>query len=71
MNHFAFSGSGFAEFLGRLRGLDVAYNVRTAPEIDLRQVELFDPDGNMFEVLFPGTEAEAVDVSPYKWKHRL
>ena len=71
VNHFALTGSGLGEFLEHLRGLDVPYNVRIAPEIDLRQVEVFDPDGNMFEVLFKGDEADGVDIAPYKWTHRL
>ena len=28
---------------------------------------MFDPDGNMFEVLFAGAEAEGVDISPFNW----
>ena len=69
VNHFAFSGQGLAEFLAHLRSMDVPYNVRVAPEIELRQVELHDPDGNMFEVLFAGSEAEGVNTEPYKWTH--
>ena len=71
VNHFALTGSGLGEFLKHLRALDVPYNVRVAPEIELRQVEVFDPDGNMFEVLFQGDEAEGVDVTPHKWTNRL
>ena len=70
VNHFALTASGLERFLEHLRKLDVPYNVRVAPEIELRQVEIFDPDGNMFEVLFKGKEAEGVDIKPYKWKNR-
>ncbi len=66
LNHFALTGSGLGAFLEHLQGLDVSYNVSIAPEIDLRQVEVLDPDGNMFEVLFKGVEAEGVDISPFK-----
>ena len=59
------------EILDQLRKLDIPYNVRVAPEIELRQVEVFYPEGNMFEVLVKGDEAEGIDVPPYKWKHRL
>ena len=69
MNHFALSGKGLADFLEHLRTQDVPYNVLVAPEIDLRQVVMFDPDGNMFEVLFPGSEAEGVNIGPFKWNH--
>lgn len=69
VNHFAFSGKGLADFLEHLRTQDVPYNVLVAPEIDLRQVVMFDPDGNMFEVLFPGSEAEGVNIDPFKWNH--
>ena len=58
VNHFAFFGSGLKNFLEHLRKLDVPYNVRVAPEIERHQVEVFDPDGNMFEVLFEGNEAD-------------
>ena len=43
VNHFALTGSGLADYLEHLRKLDVPYNVRVAPEIELRQVEVFDP----------------------------
>jgi len=66
VNHFALTGSGLGAFLKHLQGLDVSYNVTIAPEIDLRQVVVHDPDGNMFEVLFKGVEAEGVDVSSFK-----
>ena len=71
VNHFAFTGEGLVEFLAHLRELDVPYNVRVAPEIDLRQVEVFDPEGNMFEVLFQSAEAYGADIAPYRWTHRL
>lgn len=67
VNHFAFTGTGLADFLQHLRTNEVAYNVMIAPEVDLRQVVMFDPDGNMFEVLFAGAEAEGVDISPFNW----
>lgn len=68
VNHFAFTGQGLADFLEHLRSHNVAYNVLVAPEIDLRQVVMFDPDGNMFEVLFQGSEANGVNIEPFNWK---
>lgn len=71
VNHFTLAGEGLVDFLEHLRGLDVSYNVRVAPEMELHQVEVFDPDGNMYEVLFQGAEAVGVDIAPYKCSHRL
>jgi len=65
MNHFALNGSGLADFLSRLRSLGVKYRVGVAREIDMRQVVIHDPDGNMFEVLFAGSEAEGVNIEAY------
>jgi len=65
MNHFALNGSGLGEFLTHLRSLGVQYRVGVPREIDLRQVVIHDPDGNMFEVLFAGSEAEGVNIEPY------
>ncbi len=67
VNHYALTGQGLAEFIDRLRQLDIPYNVFVAPQVNIRQVEMFDPDGNKFEVLFDS--AEEADLSPYKWPH--
>ena len=52
IEHFAFRASGMARFLEHLRDSNVAYWVSIVPELEIRQVNLFDPDGNHIEVAF-------------------
>ncbi len=66
LDHFGVTASGLAEFIERLRKLDVPYFVRIVPGPELRQVVIKDPDGNMFEVMFAGSEE--ADMSAYKWQ---
>ena len=65
VNHFSIIGKGMAEFLELLRLHNVAYNIRIVPEIEIHQVVVSDPDGNMFEVLFEGKEAKGVNIETY------
>ncbi len=57
IEHFAFTAKGLDAFLDRLRGAEVAYDLRTVPEWGIRQVHLRDPDGNHVEVAFSPEEA--------------
>ena len=63
IEHFAFAGSGLADFLQRLRDAEVAYWVRVVPEWGTRQVNLHDPDGNHIHCDF-GAHEEA-DLSAF------
>ncbi|MGB1008418.1 MAG: VOC family protein [Thiolinea sp.] len=65
VDHFALNGSGLGDFLARLQSLGVSYRVGISHELDMRQVVAHDPDGNKFEVLFNGSEAEGVDLAPF------
>ena len=56
IEHFAFRASGLAEFLEHLREKSVAYWVSIVPELEIRQVNLFDTDGNHIEVAFQAFE---------------
>lgn len=57
IEHFAFRAVGLADFLARLREMDVAYRITTVPGVNLRQVHVQDPDGNHIEVAFAAEEA--------------
>ena len=62
LEHFAFQAEGMADFLARLRGAGVAYEIRVVPEFEIRQVNIFDPDGNHLHIDFqPGDEADLSD----------
>ena len=62
LEHFAFQAEGMADFLTRLRGAGVAYEIRIVPEFEIRQVNIFDPDGNHLHIDFqPGDEADLAD----------
>ena len=63
IEHFAFRAAGLADFLAQLRGLDVAYRISIVPGMNLRQVNIYDPDGNHIEIAF-AAEEEA-DLSDY------
>lgn len=63
IEHFAFCAAGLADFLAHLRGMDVAYRISIVPGMNLRQVNIHDPDGNHIEIAF-AAEEEA-DLSDY------
>ena len=56
IEHFAFQAKGLADFLAHLRQQNVAYRISIVPGLELRQVNLFDPDGNHIEVAFAAEE---------------
>lgn len=62
LEHFAFAGRDLAAFLDRLRAGGIAYQVRIVPDLELRQVNLLDPDGNHLHVDFaPDEDADLTD----------
>jgi len=63
VEHFAFRAFGFAPFLDRLRRADLPYNISVVPGLNIRQVNIYDPDGNHIEVQF-GPDEEA-DMAPF------
>ena len=56
IEHFAFRAEGLAEFLARLRARNTAYRISIVPKLDLRQINLHDPDGNHIHVDFAANE---------------
>jgi catechol 2,3-dioxygenase-like lactoylglutathione lyase family enzyme len=63
IEHFAFRAEKLAEFLAQLREFGVAYQTNIVPDLEIRQVNVRDPDGNHIEIAF-GPEEEA-DLSDY------
>ena len=62
LEHFALQANGMAAFLDRLRENGVAYRIAVVPEIEVRQVNLHDPDGNHIHIDFgPDEEADLSD----------
>lgn len=64
LEHFAFRAFGFAPFLDRLRRENTPYTIAVVPGSGVRQVNIFDPDGNHIEVQF-GAEEEA-DMAAFR-----
>ena len=56
IEHFAFRAEGLAEFLARLRARSIAYRISIVPKLNLRQINLNDPDGNHIHVDFAANE---------------
>jgi hypothetical protein len=63
LEHFAIAAEGMADFLAHLRARKVPYRCGEAPGFGIRQVNLWDPDGNHIHVDFTGEEA--VDTSDH------
>ena len=63
IEHFAFRAEGFREFIARLEAHNVAYEIAHVVDIDLCQVNIHDPDGNLIEIGFG--PAEKTDFAPY------
>jgi catechol-2,3-dioxygenase len=64
MEHFAFSSSGMAELLEHLRDNEVPYHLTVVPDVEIRQVNVFDPDGNHIEIQF--APEEEADLESFK-----
>jgi catechol 2,3-dioxygenase-like lactoylglutathione lyase family enzyme len=59
IEHFAMRSNGTIKaFQKKMRDNDTPYQVRMLTEINLVQVNVFDPDGNKIEVQFAGSEAD-------------
>jgi catechol 2,3-dioxygenase-like lactoylglutathione lyase family enzyme len=59
LEHFAFRSFGFAPFLDRLRKAGISYDIAVVPGLNIRQVNIYDPDGNHIEVQFgPDEQAD-------------
>ena len=43
-------------FLSNLRDMKVPYNISIIPEVEIRQVNIHDPDGNHIEIQFAPSE---------------
>jgi len=64
IEHFAFRSSGsIKSFQKKMRDTDTPYNVGPLTEINLIQVNVFDPDGNKIEVQFAASEADTETFS--------
>jgi catechol 2,3-dioxygenase-like lactoylglutathione lyase family enzyme len=62
VEHFALRASGSAKaFQARCRRLDAPYNVVSIKEIGMRQINVFDPDGNKVEVQFVAAEDDGME----------
>ena len=66
LEHFALFADGLADFLGHLRDHNVAYDVAVVPGLGIRQVNIFDPDGNHIEVQFAADET--ADITAFTGK---
>jgi catechol 2,3-dioxygenase-like lactoylglutathione lyase family enzyme len=63
IEHFAFRGNELSVFLEKLRERKIAFQVAIIPDVEIRQVNIYDPDGNHIEIQFAATEK--ADISPY------
>lgn len=57
LEHFAFSAIGCADFETRLAARGEKFTRRDLPDFGLRQINVWDPDGNHIHVDFPLGEA--------------
>lgn len=65
VEHFALRADGSMKtFQRKLRKMDAPYDVVTLRDINMRQVNVFDPDGNKIEVQFAGTPND--DLEPFQ-----
>jgi len=63
IEHFAFRGEDLPDFLETLRESRIAYRISIVPDVEIRQVNIHDPDGNHIEIQF--APDEAADLSPF------
>ena len=52
LEHFAFSATGGAQFQAKLESADIPYKRVDIPDIDVYQINLWDPDGNHIHIDF-------------------
>ncbi|MEZ5668782.1 MAG: VOC family protein [Alphaproteobacteria bacterium] len=65
IEHFAFRCRGLKRFTALCREKRVPYYVAIVPGLDIRQVNVFDPDGNKVEMQFEATDDPDTDLSPH------
>jgi len=53
-----------AELLEHLRDNEVPYYIAVVPDVEIRQVNVFDPDGNHIEIQF--AQQEEADLNSFK-----
>jgi hypothetical protein len=51
-------------FQAKCRKMDAPYNVVSVGDLNMRQVNVFDPDGNKIEVQFAGTDNDDTELFP-------
>ncbi len=56
IEHFAFQASGLEAYLSHLKNRGIGYRISIVPDLEIRQVNIHDPDGNHIEVAFPASE---------------
>lgn len=62
VEHFALRATGSAKaFQAKCRKLDAPYNVVTIEAIKMRQINVFDPDGNKVEVQFVASPDDSLE----------
>ncbi len=66
MEHVAFMCKGLNAYLEKLRANDIPYWVSIVPEINVRQVNHYDPDGNHLEIQFTPDDDPDADISPFR-----
>jgi len=52
LQHFAFSAQGLKDFEEKLKRQDIPFRRSDLPEVNLAQINIFDPDGNHIHVDF-------------------
>ena len=63
LEHFAFRSKNLADFLAHLRQHRVAYRIGIVPGLNIRQVNIHDPDGNHIHIDF--AHHEQADLADY------
>jgi len=63
IEHLAFRGEEMESFLEILREMKIAYDIAIVPDVEIRQVNLHDPDGNHIEIQF--AQSKEGDISPF------
>ncbi len=56
LEHFAFSASGYEEFIARLERAAIAYDPRHIDDFRITQINIADPDGNHIHIDFSQDE---------------
>lgn len=66
IEHFAFRCRGLQTFLEQCRRHDIPYYVAIVPGLEIRQVNVFDPDRNKVEMQFSQDDSPDADLSPFR-----